>query len=94
MKIETALYHLLRPMGDAAYYFAHHPLDALSDGFYYAGDFIKENPLTCVAVIGLGLYAAHKGALKYNNRRIEVNLDIDTCIAGYRTNTTFRIGGR
>ena len=47
-----------------------------------------------IAVIGLGLYAAHKGALKYNNRRIEVNLDIDTCIAGYRTNTTFRIGGR
>jgi hypothetical protein len=94
MKIENALYHLLRPIGDAAYYFAHHPLNALSDALYATGDFIQENPYTCAVVLGLGMYAAHKGMLRFHHRRMDVNVDIDTCLFGYRTNTTFRLGGR
>lgn len=94
MRIENALYHLLRPIGDASYYFFNHPLDALSYTLYATGDFIHQNPFTTVAVIGLGAYAVHKGTLKFNGRRVDVNLDIDTCLGGYRTNTSMWLGRR
>jgi hypothetical protein len=94
MKIEHALYHLLRPIGDAAYYFATHPVNALSAGLYAIGDYVAENPYTTVAVIGLGAYAAHKGMLQYNNRRLTVSANIDTCLGGYQTNTSLWIGKR
>jgi type II secretory pathway component PulF len=94
MKIEHALYHLLKPVGDAAYYFFNNPLNALSSGLYATGDFIQDNPYTCIAIIGLGAYAAHKGALKYNNGRVNLTLDIDTCVGGYQTNTSLWVGKR
>lgn len=54
----------------------------------------KEHPVACAALVGLGAYAFHRGWLKVDRNRLHVNVNIDNCVFGYRTSTTFRLGGR
>lgn len=92
--LDDLLSDVVRPIGNALLDVLTHPVDTVSNIAISAANTAKAHPYACTAIVGLGAYAFHKGWLKIDKNRLHVNINIDTPIGGYKTNTTFRIGHR
>jgi hypothetical protein len=92
--LEELLGGVVRPVGDALRDVMNHPIDTVNNIAINVGQTAKSHPLVCAAIVGFGAYAFHRGWLKIDKNKLHVNVNIDTCVFGYRTNTTFRLGGR
>lgn len=92
--LEDFLSDIFQPIGRALAKIINHPIDSIGDVANSAIDIAKEHPYTCAAVVGLGAYAYHRGWIKVDRNRVSVNINVNTPIFGYNTNTTFRLGRR
>lgn len=80
--IERFLSYTLQPVTHLAKSLWHHPIDTVVDTAVAAGEFVQENPLTCVAIVGLGAYAHHRGWLKTRKWGVGVDVEVDTRLGG------------
>ena len=92
--LEHFLHSIGRPIGNALHQLIYHPADTVVDAASSCVEFVQDHPYTCVAVLGLGAYAVHRGWIDLNRKRLAVHIDIDTCVGGYRTDTTLWLGKR
>lgn len=91
---ERFLSYLVQPVSSFVSNFVRHPVDTVVDAAVGAGEFVQEHPLTCIAIVGLGAYAKHKGYLKLNSRCVGVDIHVDTRIGGMHINNAIWRGDR
>lgn len=80
--IERFLSYTLQPITHVVKALWHHPVDTVVDTAIGVGEFVQENPLTCIAIVGLGAYAHHRGYLQLHRWGIGIDVDIDTRLGG------------
>lgn len=90
--LEHFLHAVGRPVGNFLHQLVYHPAETVIDCTASASEWVQDHPYTCVALVGLGAYAYHRGWIKANTKRVDVNFEIDTCLGGYRTNTSAWVG--
>lgn len=91
---ERFLSYLVHPVSNFISGLVHHPVDTVVDAAVGAGEFVQEHPLTCIAIVGLGAYAIHRGHLKVNSRCIGVDVHVDTSLGGFHINNAIWRGNR
>lgn len=92
--LESLLSEVVRPVGNAVANCINHPIDTATSVATGAIGFAQQHPYV-TGVIGIGAYVAFKkGWISVNQNRLNVNVNIDTPIFAYKTNTTFRLGTR
>ena len=90
--LEHFLHNVFRPIGDFFYNLFNHPADTVTNAVSGAADWIQDHPYTTVAVVGLGMYATHRGWLKFHKRGMHVDVDAQCCLGEVHVHNSFRIG--
>ncbi len=93
-QLDNLLSEVVRPIGDTVLHAISHPIDTVSNVLTGTAHLAQAHPYASATFIGLGAYAFHRGWLKIENNKLQVNINIDTCVFAYRTNTSIRIGPR
>ncbi len=83
---------VVKPLADFLVNTVSHPLNTLESLATTGLDAIQSHPYTTFTVVGLGLYAMHRGNLRIENNRLHVQFNVDTPLGACRTSTTYRIG--
>lgn len=92
--LEHFLHNVFRPIGNFFYNLLHHPADTAIEIVTDTAEWVQDHPYTCVAIIGLGMYANHRGWLKFRDKGIHVNIDAQCCIGEAHIHNSVRIGRR
>src|SRR6186713_120086 len=90
--IERFLSYLFQPLASFIRGLWHSPTDTVIDAAVATGTFIQDHPLTCVAIMGAGMYAHKRGALKFEKWGVSTNLDLDTGHGGIHAHNSLWIG--
>lgn len=92
--LEHFLHNVFRPIGSFFYNLLYHPADTVTDIVSSSADWVQDHPYTTVAVVGLGMYANHRGWLRFKDKGVHVNIDAECCLGGAHIHNSFRIGRR
>lgn len=90
--LEHFLREIGRPIGNFLHSLLYHPADTTIEAITNASEWVQDHPYTCVAVVGLGMYAHHRGWLRFQDKGVHVNLDAKCCIGEAHIHNSFRIG--
>lgn len=92
--LERFLSYLFHPLASFARGLWHSPTDTVVDAAVAAGEFVQEHPLTCVAIVGAGMYAKQKGWLKLERWGGAFKVEADTSLGGFHSHNSAWIGKR
>ena len=92
--LEHFLREIGRPIGHFLHNLIYHPADTAIEVVRDSAEWIQDHPYTCVAIVGLGMYAHHRGWLRFQDRGVHVNIDAKCCIGEAHIHNSVRIGRR